>query len=54
LPELFMGGRRPWYTNDAVASAVGQEGMSEAIIDQRIFLGYARRWLAEDWLPAPG
>lgn len=54
LPELFMGGRRPWYTNDAVASAVGREGMSAAIIDQRIFLGYARRWLAEDWLPAPG
>jgi nonribosomal peptide synthetase DhbF len=54
LPELFMGGRRPWFTNDAVASVVGRESISAAAINQRIFLGYARRWLAEGWFPAPG
>lgn len=54
LPELFMGGRRPSYTNDAVASVVGRESISAAAINQRVFLNYAKRWLAEGWLPAPG
>ena len=53
LPELFMGGRRPRYANDIVATVVGREAISAATIDQRIFLGYAKRWLAEGWLPTP-
>jgi nonribosomal peptide synthetase DhbF len=53
MPELFTGGRKPWLANSAVMSVVGSQGKATAAVDERVFLGYVKRWLAEGFLPPP-